>query len=188
MSFRKHKFLEVCEDETKEEVNEDGITIKTRFCSICGEIHHQYAKKEEEKAYPIYMCTAPFGVLSRDFSASLSGSSSGFLTFNSGNLNGSLNSKLEEVYIVKYLDGNLLKTKTFTAEDTDIIIDGRFCLTHPVEISYDKKDGKWIEQNRYDMDYEMALHIPELPKLSKATTQTFQFAELSSNKSCAEEK
>jgi hypothetical protein len=175
MTKKKHGFWEGHDEVTKEEVNAEGITIHTRYCKTCGEIFHEYAEKKEEKEYPIYMCTAPFGVLSRDFSASLQGSSSGILTFNSGNFHGSLNSKLEEVYIVKYLEGNLLKTKTFEAEDTDIIIDGRFCLTAPILISYDKVDGKWIERYRYVDNYELSLHLPELPKLGNNTTQKFQF-------------
>ena len=186
MSFRKHKFLEGCDEAKKEEVTPEGITVTTRYCKICGEVSYESAEKTEEKAHPIYMCTAPFGVLSRDFSGNLSGESSGVLTFNSGSLRGSFDSKLEETYVVKYLDGNRLKTKTFEAEKTDIIIDGRFCLTHPVEISYKKKDGKWVERYRYDKDYYMELHLPELPKLSQATTQSVHFTELSSNKSCAE--
>ena len=162
------------DSERKQEVDSEGRTIHYYVCSKCGERltdYSEYAEKTVEIEFQIYVCTAPFGVLSRDLSGSISGQNSGFLTFNSGSFNGSIHGELEEKYIVKYLDGKLLKTKTFDAETTDIIIDGRFCLTCDKEIRYEKKNGEWVESYTYLRDYDLELHIPELPKLGNTTIE-----------------
>lgn len=159
--------------EDRTETDSEGRLVHFQICLNCGERlepDSEWAEKTIEREYPIYVCTAPFGVLSRDLSGEIAGSSSGFLTFNSGSIHGSLNSDLEETYIVKYLDGNLLKTKSFTAEKTDIIVDGRFCLTCDERIQYKQENGELKETYRYTYTY-LRLHIPSLPKLGITTIE-----------------
>jgi hypothetical protein len=162
--------------ETKKEVNQEGITVSKKVCSKCGDTEILKGEKIGEKSYPIYVCTAPFGVFTRELSGSLEGSSSGMLSFTSGSLRGSLSETEKEVYIVKYLDGNILKTTTFNAKDTGIIIDGTFRLSTDEKIYYEAVDGTLVEKSRYISSWhsDFKIHFPELPKLSEATTKVFQ--------------
>lgn len=162
------------ESERIEEIDTEGRTVHYNRCKKCGERltdGSEWAEKKEEVEFPIYVCTAPFGVLALDISGSISGHSSGFLTFNSGMFNGSIRSDIEEKYIVKYMDGQYLKTKTFDAEDTSLIVDGRFCLTCVKETHWNMENGEWKKTYSYVYDHTMSIHIPELPKLGSTTIE-----------------
>lgn len=75
-------------------------------------------KVKTRTLWNIYHITAPFGIIYVDIEGS------GSILFSR------ITSNLEEVYIVKYIDGNLLKTLQFNTMETPLIVDGTFCLEH----------------------------------------------------------
>lgn len=151
---------------------EDGHKVKFLRCSNCGhEKDHYYTGDTEHDKFPIYMITAPFGVLYGDVHGSISGSCSGFI-FCSGYIGGSISTKLEEAYIVKYMDGNNLKTKKFYSERTALIVDGELYLEHWQKAVYKKNEAReWVQDYIRYSSHEWAIHITELPEVEKLTTK-----------------
>ena len=153
-------------------IDENGITWNERKCTKCGDIEYKHGVKTIQKDYPIYMCTAPFGVLFNKLSGEITGTFNGVLTFNNGSLTGSINTQLEEKYIVKYLDGNQLKSKTFDAKTAPIFIGGKqLILQVELQESY-HPELHHTDNPEYQSDRYWSIHIPELPDV-EALTKTF---------------
>ncbi len=118
--------------------------------------------------YPIYHCTAPFGLIWIEESAS------GTLLFIVGSY--SATSTLTETYNVKAFDNNELFTKVFDATNVRVVPDGSFYLEerHTEQVTWDR-NGK--ELFRYDRGKIWLIHIPELPTLNQ--TISMEWTEIS---------
>ena len=160
----------------KKYTDENGVEWSERSCERCDLVELKRGKKKIYKDYPIYMCTAPFGIIYGSISGTLRGTYGGMLSFNNGSISGSINSTLEEKYIVKYLDGDQLKTKTFDADDANVIIGQKdeLVLTVELEESYETNGNLYhTDRPEYQNDRYWTIHIPELPKVDQLT-QSFQ--------------
>lgn len=107
--------------------------------------------------YPIYHATAPFGVLWRDVE--------GRFIFGSGYIT----TELVETYIIKYMIGDALHTKTFDATVHALIVDGSFVLEEQiVETTYPITLFE-VVQSQTTEGY--VIHIPFLPPTNGSTVQ-----------------
>lgn len=153
---------------------ENGHNISFDWCWKCGDRKNDRYSEYESIEYEIYTITAPFGIIYNNLHGSISGHSSGFLFFFSGSVQGSISTDLEETYIIKYMDGNELKTKKYDAFKKSIVVDGKLCLEHKFRVDYRKDEkGRWFEHYRYDSDWsgEWIIHLPKLPEIEKMTTK-----------------
>ena len=103
--------------------------------------------------YPVYSVTAPFGILVLEGNA----------VFLSGT-----DLDTEEVYIVKYLDGNILRTRRLNAEETGVVIDGTFKIVEFKMCEYITVNGRTqitmqLDYDDYNSRSYSVLHIPALP-------------------------
>lgn len=116
--------------------------------------------------YPIYHCTAPFGLIWVEESAS------GRVLFIVGSY--SSTSALTETYNVKAFDNNELFTKVFDATDVSVVPDGHFFLEkqHTERVIYDR-NGKEIF--RYNEGKVWLIHIPELPRLNQTISMEWTY-------------
>lgn len=165
-SFWGHDYRRKTEDE-------NGHKVSFDLCKKCGHRKNDRYEEYQSEEFEIYTLTAPFGILYGKTSGRISGSYEGFI-FHSGSLSGSFSSELEEQYIVKYMDGNELKTKVFKAKDTSLVVDGKLCLENKFRVAYKKDDsGEWVERTRYgyktDWGGGWIIHISELPDVEKMT-------------------
>ena len=160
-----------------EYTDDDGVVWKETKCTRCGDINYRQGKRIIIKEYPIYMCTAPFGVLFSKTSGQFSGTFNGMLTFNSGRMSGSIDTHLEEKYIVKYLDGNQLKSKSFDAKTAKVFIDGdKLLLKVELEESY-QPELYHTDNPEYQSDSYWSIHIPKLPDVDELTKTFLSFGD-----------
>lgn len=113
----------------------------------------------------IYRATVPFGEFVQ------SGRLSGVVFFGFGGIRGSFSG--EEFYLIKYFDGNEIKTLKLGAEKVPLIVDGTFQL----EIISDYSTGKtffifpWSEKPSRDKYPRYKIHIPYLPEVNQTLTE-----------------
>ena len=152
--------------------DEEGITWSETKCTKCEDITSKSGQKMIVNEYPIYMCTAPFGILFSKTSGSLSRSMRGMLTFNSGSINGSINTSLEETYLIKYLDGTRLRSKSMDAENAKVFIGGKDLVFKIETKEYYDKTGKvkYSDKPENQSDYHCSIHIPKLPDCEELTS------------------
>lgn len=105
--------------------------------------------------YDVYHAEAPFGVLWVE--------TEGSFIFGCG----SIDSQLRESYIVKYFDGNKLRSITLNAERFPIIIDGTFKLELKRVRRWNILGISWFDR-RWHNDrtvyyVSVRLHIPGIP-------------------------
>jgi len=101
--------------------------------------------------YDVYHATAPFGILYKDEQGSVLGWST----------------SLSETIIVKYLDGNELKTVSTDHPFTDIriVVDGRLVIERQKLYREEWVFGKLKQRKEYSTAWKRyVLHIPRLPE------------------------
>jgi len=120
--------------------------------------------KIEIEKYPIYSCTAPFGILFKKTKSSGGG--------RNGEWSWYIDVNLAEKYIVKYMDGNKLKTIKLNAEDIDIVVDGTFIYEEKYKRYGEIINGEeqW-EKHRYLRT--QIIHLPNLPDPQFKMTDNF---------------
>ena len=145
-----------------------AVSLSTAYAWTSEKIEYIY------EYYPIYRCTAPFGVLSLE----ISGSGSFILASGSFSIEGGLSEK----YVVKYWDGDELKTQILSAESTSVIVDDTFQLElmYWQEVQYHKETGRRrvngdsmtndIDGEVEDYWHEWLIHIPLLPPPNETIT------------------
>ena len=155
-------------------ITQEGIELESRICKKCGHIVG-YGIKTIIEEYPVYVCTAPFGIFQRETHGSLTGNYTNYLFGGSGDINGYLTNTEKEVYIVKYFIKDILYTDKIYAVESRIKIDGKFSLEKKVKIYYEYENNILLEKYRcYDRWSTPILHLPSLPKISNPTTTKFQ--------------
>lgn len=126
------------------------------LASIFTATHHEY-----HEYCDIYKATVPFGEFVQ------TGRLGGFMFFGFGSVGGSLSG--EEFYLVKYFDGEELKTLKLDADETSLIVDG----TLQLEIISTYSSGRhffvfdWVEKPHRDSYPEYRIHIPYLPEVNQ---------------------
>lgn len=109
-------------------------------------------RNTETVSYEVYYAECPFGILWVE--------TRGSFIFASG----TLQSNLQESYIVKYYVGDELHTVNLKAEEYPIIIDGTFGMEY--KVTYTRSflfGGEW----KYWYRRAVALHIPAIPLMNK---------------------
>jgi len=115
----------------------------------------------ETRYYDIYNLKAPFGIFWTE------GGMSGNIIYFRGY------TEMVENYVVKYFDGNELKTKIFNAEETSIVVDNTLRLE---QLDSYTEDGWWWYRshhrryNVYPID-KWIIHIPYLPDINTTLTE-----------------
>ena len=116
--------------------------------------------------YDIYRVTAPFGV----FIVEGHGEGGGCIIV----FHGEFDFEMMEQYVVKYFDGNEVKTGIYNAEETPLVVDGTLRLERIVtkKTSFWKSTGdvKWVEDS-YLWNYQYKVHIPFLPNTEPMTEE-----------------
>jgi len=128
---------------------------------------HTYSNLTTRTHYQIYRVTAPFGVFAVEGQGEIGGL---FIVFY-----GSYSIELTEQYVVKYFDGDELKTKIFDATTVSIVIDETFTLEQifTEEYRFDRGTGECLEptdDSRYK-ETIWRIHLPFLPGINKTTTE-----------------
>jgi len=77
----------------------------------------------------------------------------------------------EETYVIKYLVGNELRTKTFKANKMSLIVDGNFQLEKVFNRIYRRSFGR--DPVLQDEIISWRVHIPYLPELNATMTREF---------------
>jgi len=116
--------------------------------------------------YDCYRVTAPFGVFVVEGEGEIAGS---FIAFY-----GSSEFELREEYVIKYFDGNELKTKIFDAEKTPLIVDGTFKFeVVKIEDGHYKvgidEPIRFYQFSQGYPKYVYKIHIPYLPNVPQTT-------------------
>lgn len=132
-----------------------GILI---VCVISIYQTSQRVSTEVSTYYEIYNARLPFGVFL----------SSGGGSFILGT--GSFSVSTDEVYLIKYFDGEELKSLELEAEKTSIVVDGTFRLE---EITLDVEQNELWWHHKYvgTLIRERRLHIPYLPDVNQTLTE-----------------
>ena len=118
--------------------------------------------QKSKKISPIYYITAPFGIIFKH----TSGRGSSDVKYGFGF---SVDTTLEEKFVIKYMDGNRLRTATENAEDANVVIDGTFCYEQMFETFYENgKEGSTYPRGTI-------IHLPKLPIIKDKLTKSFTF-------------
>jgi len=136
-----------------------GIVLSLIIVGILNIPWCHTIRKVERTYNSIYHVTAPFGIYWTEGDGSIQGS---FLY-----KEGSYEMQMVENYIVKYFDGNELKTIILNAENTSIVVDETFRLETITyrEYYYRDKDNVYMDYYvEHGMTYK--IHLPFLPNLN----------------------
>lgn len=134
------------------------------FILTCfGLFEREYTQYEKiEGSFPIYYAEVPNGKIWVDIE--------GHFVLGCG----SIDSSLKETYIIKYLDGNELKTYQADATTNSLIIDGTFKLER---ISYLYRlttfFGITFDGNLRESIPQWRIHIPALPIINQTSSWTY---------------
>jgi len=131
-----------------------GVVVIFLLVSAVATVSHP----TQIEYYEVYKATVPFG----EFISS--GELGGFMFFGFGGVSGSLSG--DEYYLVKYFDGEELKTLKLDAEDTPLIVDGTLRL----EVISEPTIIRWFfifKTVSEDMFPDYRIHIPYLPEVNQ---------------------
>lgn len=106
------------------------------------------------KDHEVYRVIAPFGIIW----------TKGRAVFLSGT-----QFDMNEKYVIKYLDGNELKTVIQSAEEVSIVIDGTLKLSEYRYMQYNRNTGEILDENYLDAK-QFQLYIPALPEMNQTLT------------------
>ena len=127
-------------------------------CIIGAYQSSQRISTEVSTYYEIYNARLPFGVFL----------SSGGGSFILGTGGFSINT--DEVYLIKYFDGEELKSLELDAEKTSIIVDETFRLEE-ITLNVDQNELWWHRKYVGTLVRERRLHIPYLPDIDQTLTE-----------------
>jgi len=138
------------------------IMVGVYICAINWNTYNKYIIVQTDY-YSCYRVIAPFGIFAIEGEGEIGG---GFIVFH-----GSSEFELREEYVVKYFDGNELKTKILDAEKTSLIVDGTFRLEKNTMKKAKFKVG--IDEPKildsFGSKYTYKVHIPYLPNVPQTT-------------------
>jgi len=130
-----------------------GLSI---LCLVMGVVFWRgyYNEYEESQYYDLYYVDAPFGVLWVDVE--------GRFIFASG----TLDSELQETYIVKYFINGELHSTTFLANKITVVADGTFRLEKVIPY-YDMEKLWGMQKHIKDPSRKIwwRIHIPSFPEV-----------------------